>query len=223
MVNYEAKIAALKEKGLFTGEQAERLLSSFGKQAETAPASEKRHDWLGVFGIVLLAGVMLYLFIAVGGSEPAKGIEDISRSLNAPVDSGIGAGQSMGVIVLFLVVVLYGMLYLYAQNRYRSMWRMAEEISVLEETIHHAEVMKRELGERLEALLASEKEPEGVVLSQSTRGYVMETLTEIESTLLRTKERLALLEARCRKGWDIFPANLAKLIGELPSCQQEER
>jgi len=218
-VNYEAKIAALKEKGLFTKEQAKRLSNSFGKQTEETAVSGKRYYWLEVFGIILLAGGILYLFIAVGSSDPVKGVEDISRSLNVPVESGIGAGQSMGVIVLMFAVILYGLLYLYAQSRYASAWRMAGEITLLREKIHHIEVMKRELGERLEALLAHEKEPDGVLLSQSTRGYVMETLSEIEASLLRTKERLVLLETRCRKMQDIFPANLAKLIGEVPSCQ----
>jgi hypothetical protein len=218
-VNYEAKIAALKEKGLFTKEQAKRLSNSFGKQTEETVVSGKRYYWLEVFGIILLSSVMLYLFIAVGSSDPVKGVEDISRSLNAPVESGIGAGQSMGVIVLLLLVILYGLLFLYAQSRYASAWRMAGEITLLREKIHHIEVMKQELGVRLESLLAQEKEPDGVLLSQSTRGYVMETLTEIESSLLRTKERLALLETQCRKAQDIFPANLAKLIGEVPSCQ----
>jgi hypothetical protein len=218
-VNYEAKIAALKEKGLFTKEQAKRLSNSFGKQTEETAVSGKRYYWLEVFGIILLSSVMLYLFIAVGSSDPVKGVEDISRSLNAPVESGIGAGQSMGLIVLLLSVILYGLLYLYAQSRYASAWRMAGEITLLREKIHHIEVMKRELGERLESLLAHEKEPDGVLLSQSTRGYVMETLSEIEASLLRTKERLVLLETRCRKMQDIFPASLAKLIGEVPSCQ----
>jgi ABC-type multidrug transport system fused ATPase/permease subunit len=217
-VNYEAKIAALKEKGLFSKEQAERLSKSLGTSAEITPVSGKRHYWTELFGAVLLVGVLLYLFVAVGSSESLKGVEDISRSLNAPVDSGISAGQSMGVVVLLVAVVLYALFYLYVQSRYRSFWRMAEEIAVLQERIHHTEVMKRELGEKLEGLLAKEREPDGVLLSQSTRGYVMETLTEIDTTLLQLKGRLSQLETRCQKERDLFPANLAKLAGALPTC-----
>ncbi len=218
-VNYEAKIKALKEKGIFSDEQASRLSASFEKKGVKDISRLERTYLPEIIGVVLLVGVLLYIFIAVGSADTANGIEDVAHSLNGPVSSGIAAQHSFFLLLVLLVVLVYVMLYLYARNRFRMFWRSAEEMRVMKDSLHHTEVMKKELTQKLERLLKEEDQSEITLVTKSTRKYVMETLTELEAVLYSQKEQLNALKAKCRERQHVFPDNLAKLVGRLPSCQ----
>lgn len=218
-MNYEARIEALKEKGIFSKEQAQRLGNSFQKREENHTPQRERKYLLEVIGAIVLGVALLYIFISVGSADATSGVEDVSRSLNAPVHSGMSGKSSFVLVLVLLVVSVYGVLYLYAHKRFRMFWHTAEEMAVLEEGIHRAEVMKKELSQTLERLLTEEREPEGVVDSTSIREEVMETFKEMEAHLLSQKEKLERLKQKCRHRQQVFPDTLAKLVGKLPLCQ----
>ncbi len=218
-MNYEEKIAALKEKGIFSEEQAQRVANSFEKKEAGSLPHTKRTYTLEMVGALLLGSALLYIFIAVGSTGGAGGVEDISHSLNAPIDSGMSGQGSFVLLIVLVTIALYGVLYLYAHKRFRMFWRLAEKMAVLQENIHHTEVMKKELSQTLERLLQEEKEPESVVVSSSIRSDVMETIKETEAFLLAQKEQLTALEKKCLRRQQLFPDSLAKLAGKLPSCE----
>jgi len=209
----------MKEKGIFSEEQAQRLAGSFEKREENHITQTERKYTLEVIGMGVIGLAMLYIFISVGSTGSTDGVEDVSRSLNAPLHSGMSGQSSFVLVLVLLAVLVYGVLYLYARNRFNIFRKTAEEMVVLEESIHQTEVMKKELSHTLERLLREEKEPEGVLVSTSIRGEVMETFKEIEAHLLAQKEKLEQLRQKCRHRQQVFPGSLAKLVGKLPLCQ----
>jgi len=218
-VNYEKQIEALKEKGIFSQEQAQRLSDSFEKKAETKQLHSERRYILETVGAGLIGLALLYIFIAVGSSDHAADVEDVAHSLNAPVTSGLSVQSSFVLLMVLLLVVMYGVLYFYAHNRLGMFGHIAEEMAVTQAHIGHIEVMKKELTETLQRLLEEEKEPEHVLLSGTIRGEVAEMIKEMEMLLLSKKEVLKRLQEKCRRRQDRFPDNLAKLAGRLPTCQ----
>ncbi len=218
-MNYEARIEAMKEKGIFSEEQAQRLAASFEKREENHTTQTERKYMLEIIGMGVIGLAMLYIFISVGSTGGTDGVEDVSRSLNVPLHSGMSGQSSFVLVLVLLVVLVYGMLYLYAHNRFNMFRKTAEEMVVLEESIHQTEVMKKELSQTLERLLREEKEPEGVLVSTSIRGEVMETFKEMEAHVLVQKEKLEQLRQKCRHRQQVFPDSLAKLVGKLPLCK----
>jgi hypothetical protein len=218
-VNYKTQIEALKEKGIFSQEQAQRLSDSFEKKAETKQLQMKRYYTLEIVGAGLIGFVLLYIFMTISSTTHTNIVEDIAISLNAPVASGISTQNSFILLVILLLVIAYGVLYFYAHNRFRMFWHTVEEIAVTKAHIHHIEVMKKELNEELEKLLSQEKEPKYALLSSTIRNDVAKTYKEIEILLLGEKEQLQVLQEKCLKRQKYFPNSLAKLVGKLPTCQ----
>jgi len=218
-VNYKTQIESLKEKGIFSQEQAQRLFDSFEKKAETKQLQMKRYYTLEIVGAGLIGLILLYIFITVSSTTHTDKVEDTALLLNAPVTSGISTQNSFILLVILLLVIAYGVLYFYAHNRFRMFWHTAEEIAVTKAHIHHIEVMKKELNEELEKLLTQEKEPKYALLSSTIRSDVAKTYKEIEMLLLGEKDQLQVLQEKCLKRQKHFPNNLAKLVGKLPTCQ----
>lgn len=219
-MNYREKIEGLKQKGIFTEEQAARLTAS-SRIEEQVSAEHERKFTLEAVGVLLMLGAAVYIFGLAGSTERTNTVEDVSQMLNAPVSSGISSQSSFVLIFLLIAIMLYVTLYLYAHNRFRNFWRMAGEIVQLEESMHHTGVMKKELTEKLEILLKDEKQPEAVLnmqADQNTTVHVMKVLAEMEKDLRSQKKRTDFLRIECKQRQTLFPDNLAKLVGKLPTC-----
>ena len=218
MVNYEEKIKALKEKGIFSQEQVQRVMSSFDKQESKKELDKKRTYILEIVGAIIFGAVLFYMIVMVGSSNDTNSIEDISHTLNAPISASASIQGSFGLIWILVLVVLYVVLYVFSHYFFGKFWHMAREYRVLQDTIYTMQVMKKELLQTAQNLIKDEKEPQGVLISSSIRADVLELIKQIEFDINQKEERLKDIEHRCKIKQHIFPNNLSKLVGKLPLC-----
>ncbi len=225
MVNYKNKIEELKQKGIFTKEQAEKLTNSFQK-SDSDKIVLKRKFTLETIGVALLLFFLGYIVFAIWGADHAPIVENTANTLNAPID--VGSGSSFIMIVIFLVLVAYLSLYFLAHNRYNAFYRIVERMQVLQESTHNANIMKLELGAKLEALAKEQDNYEkdrklGIEIKiggqDSPREYVMRFYGVLEEEIRLCKDQLVLLEAKCAYWKNRFPNTLAQLVGKLPQCK----
>ncbi len=227
MVNYKNKIEELKQKGIFTQEQAEKLTGSFEK-SDSNTIVLKRKFTLEMIGVALLLFFGGYIVFAVWGADYTQIVENTANTLNTPIDAGVNSSSSFIMIVIFLVLVAYLSLYFLVHNRYNALHRIIERIQVLQESIHNANIMKVELGAKLETLAKEQDNHEKdhkpdmeikIDGQGSTREYVMRFYGMLEEEIRLDKDQLALLEAKCANWKNRFPNTLAQLVGKLPQCK----
>lgn len=226
MVNYKDKIQELKQKGIFSEKQAEKLSNSFEVSKSDEIVTQKKYT-LEMLGVILLSFAGLYITFFVGSVDNTQIVENTASTLNAPITSGLSSGNSFIIIVILLSVLGYLLLYFLAHNRYNALYSINEKIRDSQQIIHNTNVMKTELGTKIEALLkeqeAHEKESKpdmqiNITTQSSSRKYVMQIYTSLEEDILSFKNQLALLETKCSHMQNRFPNNLAKLVGKLPQC-----
>ncbi len=221
-MNYKERIEALQQKGIFSEAQAEKLASSFEAPVEKEQTEERKRWTLDIVGAVLLAAVLFYTLGALLTDTPSTAVENVSDTLNSVSTSGIGSGSTALLIVLFTGSLFYLFLYLLAHQRYHKAIRMIEEKKVLMQTLHHSEVMKKELGEKMEILLKQEGRRADIEIAsdemQSDKVFVMSVFREREEEIQSKKESLSKLETACQAYLKTFPNSLALLVAKLPEC-----
>jgi len=233
MVNYNDKIETLKAKGIFSEEQATRLLNSFEKDtAVDVPIKKKRY--LDFIGLGLLASILFYIIMAVSVSTINTTVQNVADTLNeTEAVATLQSGSSFLMIMLFLMGGLYLVLYIFAHNRFNDLQKVYQEIKVLNASIHNTLLMEKELIPKLETYLAEhmqyKKESKANHLNdfislhmndtQSESLWLMEEFTALQMAVKNKRNRLAYLEEACKGKSQVFPGNLAKLVADLPKCQ----
>lgn len=222
-MNYKNKIEALKAKGIFSEEQASRLENSFAKTTNDTVIARKYS--LEMVGIAMAMLVALYMFFVLGLSVQESAIEDVSKSLNTPLSSGIGFGSSFFLIYVLCIMGLYLFLYVLAHNAVNRFENRYAKMEALKHSIRHTTLMEKELSVKFKDNVYEEKGKKDITVhvninsKNKEKEYAMCIYKELQESLKEEKDALALLEEKCQAMQDTFPSNLAKLIRSLPSCK----
>lgn len=222
-MNYKDKIEALKEKGIFSQEQAYKLEKSFAKTTNNTVITRKYS--LEMIGVALVVLISLYMFFVVGLLVQDSAIEDVSKSLNTPLSSGISSGSSFFLIYVLCIIGLYLFLYFLAHNAVNRFESRYAKMEALKRSIKHTTLMEQELSVKLKNSVYEEKGGKDFTIrvdinnKNENREYAMRIYKELQERLKEEKDALALLEEKCQAMQDTFPSNLAKLIRSLPSCK----
>lgn len=222
-MNYKDKIEALKEKGIFSQEQAYKLEKSFAKTTNNTVITRKYS--LEMIGVALVVLISLYMFFVVGLLVQDSAIEDVSKSLNTPLSSGISSGSSFLLIYVLCIIGLYLFLYFLAHNAVNRFKSRYAKMEALKHSIKHTTLMEQELSVKLKNSVYEEKGEKDFTIrvdinnKNENREYAMRIYKELQERLKEEKDALALLEEKCQAMQDTFPSNLAKLIRSLPSCK----
>lgn len=222
-MNYKDKIEALKEKGIFSQEQAYKLEKSFAKTTNNTVITRKYS--LEMIGVTLVVLISLYMFFVVGLLVQDSAIEDVSKSLNTPLSSGISSGSSFFLIYVLCIIGLYLFLYFLAHNAVNRFKSRYAKMEALKHSIKHTTLMEQELSVKLKNSVYEEKGEKDFTIrvdinnKNENREYAMRIYKELQERLKEEKDALAILEEKCQAMQDTFPSNLAKLIRSLPSCK----
>lgn len=222
-MNYKDKIEALKEKGIFSQEQAYKLEKSFAKTTNNTVITRKYS--LEMIGVTLVVLISLYMFFVVGLLVQDSAIEDVSKSLNTPLSSGISFGSSFLLIYVLCIIGLYLFLYFLAHNAVNRFESRYAKMEALKHSIKHTTLMEQELSVKLKNSVYEEKGEKDFTIrvdinnKNENREYAMRIYKELQERLKEEKDALAILEEKCQAMQDTFPSNLAKLIRSLPSCK----
>jgi len=115
-VSYEDRIARMREQGVLTQEQAERLSRSLGytPQAKEPGSPKQRRLWLAVALVSVLAALFFMLSIIPPSPEIAASaaqIQDVRTSLNQPEEIGqmsnsLTSGLSVALFIIIPLLLL---------------------------------------------------------------------------------------------------------------------
>lgn len=233
MVNYNDKIEELKNRGIFSQAQAQKLSSSFEKSSKQEVKIEKKR-YFEIVGLGLFGFILLYIIIAVSRSSQSNIVQDVSNTLNqTQAVATMPAASEFILIVFVLLSGLYIVLYLLAHNHFNAYYKNVRDINVKKASLRHALQLEKELVPKLEAYLSQHmnynKEINKKRLNQivsldrddadDASQWLMRSYKELQLTLKEEREILAFLEEECQRSRQTFPGNLAKLIGKLPACK----
>ena len=233
MVNYNDKIEELKNRGIFTQAQAEKLSSSFERSSEQKVKIEKKR-YFEIVGFGLFSFILFYIIIAVSRSSQSDTVQNVSSTLNQTQAVTTMPAVSSFIIMLFVLLSgLYIILYLLAHNRFNAYQKRVRDINVQKAALQHALVLEKELMPKLEAYLSQhlnyKKEMKQKSLNQvislaigdadDESLWLMNSYKELQLTLKAEREALAFLEEECQRSRQTFLDNLAKLIRKLPICK----
>jgi len=217
-VNYEARIAALKAKGILGDKEAEQLKHSVQKRVVSL--QRQRSFSLEIAGAVLIGMILLYIGIQIGTTGTASGVEDVAQTLNN-TRAGVGAGSTFSFLILAAGVGGFLLFYLLVHRYYNRIWKHQEQMQALGEMIADLEVRKERLADTVDKILAkgntSENAP--LLLGRTDKTEAMYILEETEASLGELQEQYAALKAVCRYEREKFPYTLATLAGSLPMCE----
>jgi len=232
-VNYNDKIEELKNRGIFSQEQAEKLSSSFERSSEQEVKTEKKR-YLEIVGLGLFGFILLYIIIAVSRSSQSDIVQDVSSTLNQTQAVATMPAVSSFIIILFVLLSgLYIVLYLLAHNRFNAYQKRVRDINVQKASLRHALLMEKELIPKLEAYLSQRMDYKKEIKEKSLNQvislaigdaddesqWLMHSYKELQLALKEERKTLAFLEEECQRSRQTFPDNLAKLIGKLPACK----
>ena len=210
-MNYEARIAALRAKGILDEEDATALQSTLHKKLTALP--KKRSYTLEMIGIVLLGAIVSYLVLHIGMVESSESVENVSKTLNAS-RAGVSASHSFLLLLAgFLAVVLLG-LYGLVHHYYNLLWRIEEEMIATGALITDLEVRQSDMDKKLQNLASQQEDRKG-----KTTKTAMEITKILDSELGEMQRYYAALQAECRQKRRAFPYTLAAMAGKLPECQ----
>ena len=217
-MNYEARIAVLKARGVLNEKEAQQLKSSVDNSVEALPKS--RSFSLEIAGVVLLMAILLFIGIQAGLTETSDEVENVARTLNS-VRTGIGAGSTFGLLLLAAGAGGFLLFYLLVHHFFNRIWRHQEQMRAIGEMIADLEVRKERLSQRLEKVLAykDDKSAASVHIGTTEKAEAMRILEETEASLGELQEHYAALKSVCRYEREKFPYVLASLAGALPNCE----
>ncbi len=217
-MNYEARIAALKAKGILGEKEAQQLKDSVHNSVEALP--KRRSFSLEIAGVVLLMAILLFIAIQTGMTDASGDVENVAQTLNT-TRAGVGAGSTFGFLLLAAGVVGFLLFYLLVHHFFNRLWRHQEQMRAIGEMIADLEVRKERLSERVEKVLAQRDDTNATSVHIGTTGKAeaMRILEETEASLGELQEHYAALKAVCRYEKGKFPYALASLAGTLPNCE----
>ena len=209
-MNYEARIAALKAKGILNESDADRLQSTLKQQVTSLPKA--RRYMLETIGIVLLGVVVVYLLMQVGLTEGSGGVEEVSRTLNAS-RTGVSASHALLLLLAGFVAAAYLGLYALVHHFYNVLWRMQEEMIATGALIADLEARQSDMHTKSQQLLSQEGSGKKATKS------AMQIGAELDRELGELQRIHAALQVACRQKCRAFPYTLAALAGRLPECE----
>jgi len=209
-VNYEARIVALKAKGILDEKDADALKSTLGQKMIDLP-KQRRYTLEGV-GLLLFGVLLVYLVMQIGMAEGSGGIEEVSQTLN---DTRTGVGTSHTFLLLsagFFVAAFVGF-YLLVHHYYNALWRTREQMVAADTLIADLQERQAKMHEMLQAFSS---QSEG---SNKTAKTAMQITAELERELGELQRIYAAFQASCRQKQKAFVYTLAAMVGTLPKCQ----
>ena len=209
-MNYEARIAALKAKGILDEADAGVLQSTLKQQANALP-KERRYS-LETIGIVLLGAVVAYVVFQAGLAEGSQDVEEVSRTLNAS-RVGVSATHTIWLLLVGMfataLLVLYGLIHRY----YNMFWRLQEEMIATGALIADLEARQSAMHTKAKQLLSREES------GKKAAETAMKIDAELDRELGELQRIYASLQAECRQKRGTFPYILAAMAGRVPECQ----
>ena len=206
-MNYEARIAAMREKGILDEREAETLQTSL-RRAGAERSSRRRYTLEGI-GLLLFTLLAAYLAMQAGLSTESGGVEDVRRTLNDP-RTGLGAAQSFWLLLAGCLTAAYLGLYLWVHRLRNALWRLQEGMNALGILIAELEIRQSDLREKLQSFIPG-KCPGAKA--------AMEITAELDWELGQLQREYTALRAECRRKRGKFPYTLAALAGGLPACE----
>jgi len=210
MVNYEARIAALKAKGVLDEKDAGVLESSLGQKMIDLP-KQRRYTLEGI-GLLILGILFVYLTMKIGMAESSGGIEEVGQTLN---DTRAGVGTSHTFLLLtagFFVAAFVGF-YLLVHHYYNALWRTREQMVAAGTLIADLQERQAKMHEMLQQLSS---QTEG---AEKTSKTAMQIIAELDRELGELQQIYTALQASCRQKQKAFVYTLAAVVGTLPKCQ----
>ncbi len=215
-MNYEARIAALKAKGILNQTQAAKLDRTL--KESTPPQSPRRGYTLETAGILILLLLFAYIALRLGMLPEENGIENVSHTLNAS-RSGIGAESSFLLILLLCVTGGFVLLYTISHRYFNLAWKCYREMHTYGEMIADLEKRQDTLKRSLEKVSEHTDETDAMlVLTHSDKARSMEVLQGLHEELGTLQNLHTTCKAKCQSFAGHFPQNLATLVGALPQC-----
>jgi len=209
-VNYEARIAALKAKGVLDENDADILKKSLQQKFSTLP--KQRRYTLETIGLLLFGIVVFYLAIQVGVAENNGQVEDVRRTLNS-VRVGVSGSHTFLLLVLGFCITAFLGLYALIHRYYNKMWWLQEQLTAVGILIADLEERQKEMHARLQDFSSRSKS------GRKSAKTAMQITAELDRALGELQQGYASLQAECRRRQDVFPYTLATMAGTLPKCQ----
>ncbi len=209
-MNYEARIAALKAKGVLDENDADILKKSLQQKFSTLP--KQRRYTLETLGLLLFGIFVFYLAMQVGLAENNGQVEDVRGTLNS-VRVGVSGSHTFLLLVLGFCTIAFLGLYALIHHYYNKMWRLQEQMTATGILIAELEERQKEMHARLQDL--SSRSKRGGKSAKTT----MRITAELDRELGELQRGYAGLQAECRRRQGVFPYTLATMAGTLPRCQ----
>ena len=209
-MNYEARIAKLKAKGILDDKDANLLETTLKQKMSTLP--KKRRYLLETIGLLLLGAMLLYLSIQIGLAGKDSGIEDVSQTLNVS-RAGVSASHSFLLLLAGFFTAAFIGFYLLVQYYYNTLWRIQEEMTARGTLIADLEARQSQINESLQQFVSHTQS------SKRSANTAIQATAELDRELGELQQSYASLQAECRLKRSIFPYILALMAGKLPDCQ----
>ena len=206
-MNYEARIAALKAKGVLDEADADTLQNTL-KQTVTALPKTRRYT-LETIGIVLLGAVVVYLLMQAGLADGTEGVEEVSRTLNAS-RAGVSASHAVLLLLAGFAAAAYLGLYALVHRYFNTLWRMQEEMIATGALIAELETRQSDLHTKSQQLLSQENS------GKKSAKTAMNITEALDRELGELQCIYASLQAGCRQKRRVFPYTMAAMAGSLP-------
>ncbi len=209
-MNYEARIAALKAKGILDEADADALQSTL-KETVTALPKTRRYSF-EMIGIVLLGAIVAYLLFQAGLAEGSGEVEEVSRTLNAS-RAGVSATHSLLLLFTGFVTAAFLLLYALIHRYYNALWHIQEEMIAIGVLIADLEARQSAMHTKSQQLLSRENS------GKKGAKTAMQIGAELDRELGELQRSYASLQAECRQKRTAFPYRLAAMAGRVPECQ----
>ncbi len=225
-MNYKERIESLREKGIFSQDQARRLEASFTDGDLSLPSEPKRR-FLEIGALLLIAAMIVGLgYGAMTAMRGAETPQNVAATLNAASDSGIGAGSAFWILLGMIALGLYLIFYMIVRHGYRRLWSLWLDRERTLADYRGLLAMKEALSERLEKMRQSPskgmKSPNDLHLEagDEARSFVMQTLADLTQEAEVIRRRAEALRMRYQKFRKSLPGVLAPLGGKLPDEEE---
>lgn len=209
-MNYEARIAKLKAKGILDDKDANLLETTLKQKMSTLP--KKRRYLLETIGLLLLGAMLLYLSIQIGSAGEDSGIEDVSQTLNG-IRAGVSTSHTFLLLLAGFVTAAFVGFYLLVQHYYNVLWRIQEGMTATGTLIADLEARQSQINETLQQFVSHAQS------SKRSANTAIEVTAELDRELGELQRMYTALQVECRQKRRVFPYTLAAMAGKLPECQ----